>query len=83
MSWGYFGDDQEAIWQPPARNIRTGHRVSIDPGMEPVGTRHLPLRWKLAEYPMRWLARSMAKAPTMREITGEVKKRGQVAEQGE
>ena len=66
-------------WAPPLRDEGTGHRVSGYPGRRPMRTRDLPGprpagvgRWAwwrirlalwLAEYPMRWSARGMARLP--------------------
>jgi hypothetical protein len=58
-------------WTPPPRDTVTGHRISLTPGYRPIETRRLPWQWKLAEYPMRWLARLMAKTNNPRLITGE------------
>lgn len=62
--------NDDTVWIPAPRSTRTGHRVSIGP-YSPLPTRQLSWRWKLAEYPMRWLARSMAKAETIAEMQGE------------
>ena len=65
--------EQERIWQPPARSVETGHRISTTAGWQPVETRHLSWLWWLAEWPMRWLARSMRYSSTWEETYGEKK----------
>jgi hypothetical protein len=62
--------NDDRIWHPPSRDA-SGHRISTDPAFRPIATRYLPWRWKLAEYPMRWLARSIMKSNDFRTITGE------------
>lgn len=59
------------VWQPPPRDKRTGHRISLTPGYHPIQTRKLPWQWKLAEFPMRWLARLAADTYDNRLVTGE------------
>jgi hypothetical protein len=63
--------DERDIWIPPARSKKTGHRISIDPGWRPIATHSLNWRWWLAEYPMRWLARSMSKDTNIAHLSGE------------
>ena len=60
----------ECIWIPPPRNLATGKRTSIGP-YRPIATRYLNWRWWLAELPMRWLARHMAKVDSVKERQGE------------
>lgn len=64
---GQVGD---ALWIPPPRSMKTGHRVAIGP-YRPISTRHLNWRWKLAEYPMRWLTKWVAKHDSTEDIQGE------------
>jgi len=45
----------------PARDGRTGHRISDSVNFRPRRTRDLPLPAKIAEYPCRWLARYCAR----------------------
>ena len=59
-------EDEDRTWQPPKRSTRTGHRVSDRIGYRPIETRRLGFLAALAEYPMRWLARSMATEPDNR-----------------
>jgi hypothetical protein len=67
-----FNDDwqADAMWCPPLRSIKTGHRVSIG-NYTPIETRRLNWRWWLAEIPMRILARHMAKVTSIRDRSGE------------
>jgi hypothetical protein len=58
------------IWIPPPRSMRTGHRVAIGP-YKPIATKYMNWRWWLAEYPMRILARYMARIEDDRELRGE------------
>jgi hypothetical protein len=60
----------DALWMPPMRNTKTGHRVSVGP-YKPIGTRHLNWRWWLAEIPMRMLARHMNNAAPGKDTLGE------------
>jgi hypothetical protein len=48
------------MWRPPPRCLTCGgHRVSIVKGKRPIATHKLWFWVWLAEYPMRWLARSL------------------------
>lgn len=61
----------KGFWTPPARSKDNYHRVSLAPGYRPIETRKLPWQWKLAEFPMRWLARLAANTDNLELITGE------------
>lgn len=59
--------EDHAVWQPPPRCIdkrcaAQGHRVERHYGFRPIETRQLNFWAKLAEFPMRWLARSIPDA---------------------
>ena len=46
-----------SAWQPAARDMRTGHRVSLAPGWRPVQTRRYPPWWWPFELVSRLQAR--------------------------
>jgi len=35
----------DRAWQGPARDMATGHRVSLRPGWQPIATRRYPAWW--------------------------------------
>jgi hypothetical protein len=47
-----------AQWQPPARSMRTGHRVTGADGRVPIPTREFPAWW----WPFEVFARAQARA---------------------
>ena len=58
----YHLEDNHIMWTPPSRCITCGgHRVSRVKGCRPIRTRRLGILAIIAELPMRWLARSLAK----------------------
>lgn len=64
------GQTGDRLWIPPPRSMSTGKRSSIGP-YKPIATRYLNWRWWLAELPMRWLAKHVAKAENAKEMQGE------------
>ena len=60
----------KSSWTPPSRN-QEGHRIASSLGYVPIETHKLPWRWKLAEIPMRLLARWAMKQDDIKLITGE------------
>lgn len=66
---------EHAMWAPSLRCIdpdckdEFGHRVTVSSNYIPVATRRLSIWYKIAEYPMRWLAKSIAKNPSWQNTT--------------
>ena len=46
----------DRAWQGPARDMATGHRVSLRPGWQPIATRRYPAWWWPFEIMSRWQA---------------------------
>ena len=48
----------DLAWQPPARLMKGGHRISLRPGWRPIQTRRYPAWWWPFEIVNRWQARA-------------------------
>jgi hypothetical protein len=55
-------------WQPPAREMARGHRISLEPGWRPIETRRYPAWW----WPFELVNRLQARLS--RHLSGELRR---------